>query len=362
MRDRCLRLMRLLKLSDAGVVWFPFSLNCLRGGLDLDEAESHLDSVFARTGSLAGRRRSQVVDLIVDVACGQIPMRLGADLAVSVVGKGDGLGAAVGLTGDRGQFAGVPVEHGDCAERAPGPHRPARFVGDALRHQRRPGDIFDDLLDGAVKLVVVELGHRAVGIDPAGRHRPRRTGASGRDELHHLAGGSRLFTLTAVGGTHAVIPHFDADDFLDAIERFRVTVTVVVPTMLNSLLQHPKIQDYDLSSLRLLTYGASAVIVAFLLLPAFVAALTPFTFRQVSRASRDPLIAAFVIGNTFVVLPMIIDSLNRLFRERNLTGDPENQDADYLVPMAYPFPDIGRIVGLIFIPFAATAICAEPST
>jgi len=75
--------------------------------------------------------------------------------------------------------------------------------------------------------------------------------------LFHLAGGSRLFTLTAVGGTHAVIPSFDADDFLDAIARFRVTVTVVVPTMLNSLLQHAKIQDYDLSSLRLLTYGAS---------------------------------------------------------------------------------------------------------
>ncbi|MFT5577334.1 MAG: long-chain acyl-CoA synthetase [Paraglaciecola psychrophila] len=75
--------------------------------------------------------------------------------------------------------------------------------------------------------------------------------------LFHLAGGSRLFTLTAVGGTHAVIPSFNADNFLDAIERFRVTATVVVPTMLNTLLQHPTINDYDVSSLRLLTYGAS---------------------------------------------------------------------------------------------------------
>jgi long-chain acyl-CoA synthetase len=75
--------------------------------------------------------------------------------------------------------------------------------------------------------------------------------------LFHLAGGSRLFTLTVAGGTHAVIPRFDAAEFLGAIERFGVTVTVIVPTMLNTLLQHPNFEAFDLSSLDLLCYGAS---------------------------------------------------------------------------------------------------------
>jgi long-chain acyl-CoA synthetase len=75
--------------------------------------------------------------------------------------------------------------------------------------------------------------------------------------LFHVAGGSRVFTVTVAGGTHAVIPRFDPVLFLDAIERYRVTVTVVVPTMLNSLLQYPELERYDLSSLKLLTYGAS---------------------------------------------------------------------------------------------------------
>jgi long-chain acyl-CoA synthetase len=75
--------------------------------------------------------------------------------------------------------------------------------------------------------------------------------------LFHVAGGSRVFTVTVAGGTHAVIPRFEPALFLDAIERYRVTVTVVVPTMLNALLQYPDLERYDLSSLQLLTYGAS---------------------------------------------------------------------------------------------------------
>jgi long-chain acyl-CoA synthetase len=75
--------------------------------------------------------------------------------------------------------------------------------------------------------------------------------------LFHLAGGSRVFTLTLAGGTHAVVGRFDPDAFLGGIERFSVTVTVVVPTALNTLLKHSKFDDYDLSSLELLSYGAS---------------------------------------------------------------------------------------------------------
>ena len=75
--------------------------------------------------------------------------------------------------------------------------------------------------------------------------------------MFHVAGGARLFSVTAAGATHAVIEAFDPAAFLSAIERFRVTVTVVVPTVLNRLVDHPDLHRYDLSSLRLLSYGAS---------------------------------------------------------------------------------------------------------
>jgi long-chain acyl-CoA synthetase len=75
--------------------------------------------------------------------------------------------------------------------------------------------------------------------------------------MFHVAGGARLFSVTAAGATHATIGAFDPDAFLAAIERFKVTVTVVVPTVLNRLVDHPHLDRYDLSSLRLLCYGAS---------------------------------------------------------------------------------------------------------
>jgi long-chain acyl-CoA synthetase len=75
--------------------------------------------------------------------------------------------------------------------------------------------------------------------------------------LFHLAAGARVFTTAMLGGKHVVIPRFTPTDALDAIVRDRVTVATFVPTMLSMLLELPDLASYDLSSLRMITYGAS---------------------------------------------------------------------------------------------------------
>lgn len=75
--------------------------------------------------------------------------------------------------------------------------------------------------------------------------------------MFHVAGGARLFSVTLAGGTHVVLPRFEVNAFLETIERERVTLTIIVPTMLARLVHHPELDRYDLSSLRLLSYGAS---------------------------------------------------------------------------------------------------------
>ncbi len=82
--------------------------------------------------------------------------------------------------------------------------------------------------------------------------------------LFHMAGGARLFSVTLAGGTHVVIPKFEIEPFLAAIERERVNITIIVPTMLNRLMQHPDLERRDLSSLKLLSYGASPMPAALL--------------------------------------------------------------------------------------------------
>lgn len=75
--------------------------------------------------------------------------------------------------------------------------------------------------------------------------------------LFHLAAAGRVFTTTIVGGRHVVVPRFTPEDVLEAIARGRVTAATFVPTMLTMILERPDLARFDLSSLRLISYGAS---------------------------------------------------------------------------------------------------------
>lgn len=63
-------------------------------------------------------------------------------------------------------------------------------------------------------------------------------------------------------GSRTVVMDFDAEGVLKAIERYRVTSTVMVPTMVNMLLSHKEFTDFDLSSLRSFYYAAAPMSVA----------------------------------------------------------------------------------------------------
>jgi long-chain acyl-CoA synthetase len=77
--------------------------------------------------------------------------------------------------------------------------------------------------------------------------------------MFHLADGAAVFTNAARGSTQVFIPRFDPVATLATIERERVTHALLVPTMINFVLQVPNLADYDLSSLAHVTYGASPI-------------------------------------------------------------------------------------------------------
>jgi len=59
------------------------------------------------------------------------------------------------------------------------------------------------------------------------------------------------------GGAFYVMQGFSPDDFFDMVEEHRITATMLVPVMLYYLLDHPRSQSADLSSLETVFYGAS---------------------------------------------------------------------------------------------------------
>jgi long-chain acyl-CoA synthetase len=75
--------------------------------------------------------------------------------------------------------------------------------------------------------------------------------------MFHLADAGSINALVLAGAMHCFIPSFDPEETLRAIERYRVTSVVLVPTMVNMVVNHPNFHRYDLSSLQRVLYGAS---------------------------------------------------------------------------------------------------------
>jgi long-chain acyl-CoA synthetase len=91
------------------------------------------------------------------------------------------------------------------------------------------------------------------------------TGVSDEDRflhcgpLFHVASGSRIFNAGTIGACSIIMPRFDAGAVLQTIERHRITFIALVPTMLNTIVQLPQFDSHDLSSLRMIMYGASQI-------------------------------------------------------------------------------------------------------
>lgn len=77
--------------------------------------------------------------------------------------------------------------------------------------------------------------------------------------MFHLADAWAVWAITRVGATHVMVPGFEPDKVLDAIEHQRVTLSNFIPTMLNIMVNYPKVRDYDYSSLRLILSGGAPI-------------------------------------------------------------------------------------------------------
>lgn len=84
-------------------------------------------------------------------------------------------------------------------------------------------------------------------------------------ELRHIvcaplshAGAAMLLPVLTKGGQMVVLPGFDPVSFMETVQKYRITTALMVPTMVLSLIDHPRFADFDLSSLEVIYYGASA--------------------------------------------------------------------------------------------------------
>ncbi|HVP03421.1 MAG TPA: AMP-binding protein [Solirubrobacteraceae bacterium] len=77
--------------------------------------------------------------------------------------------------------------------------------------------------------------------------------------MFHVAGTANVLAATVAGARQVVLPRFDAGRVLATIEHEQITHVVLVPTMLQMLLEHPAFAEAGLASLRHVQYAASPI-------------------------------------------------------------------------------------------------------
>jgi Na+/H+-dicarboxylate symporter len=100
-------------------------------------------------------------------------------------------------------------------------------------------------------------------------------------------------------------------------------------------------------------FAAASIVLGFVILPLLVTAMTPFTYREVMWVGKDALITAFVASNAFIVLPVLVERSKTLLEKRGLLNAESDSAAEILIPILFNFPNAGRLLTLLFVPFAA---------
>jgi Na+/H+-dicarboxylate symporter/ABC-type amino acid transport substrate-binding protein len=147
------------------------------------------------------------------------------------------------------------------------------------------------------------------------------------------------------------------DVFMQAIGRVthfvvRLTPLGVIPI---AAVAAGTLSPEELSRLEVyfVTFILGAVVLGLVILPLLVTALTPFRYREIIGASRDALLTAFVTNNVFIVLPMISERCEELMQRHGLARGQGPSVGEVVVPIAFNFPTAGKLLTLLFVPFAA---------
>jgi acyl-CoA synthetase (AMP-forming)/AMP-acid ligase II len=78
--------------------------------------------------------------------------------------------------------------------------------------------------------------------------------------LYHVAGIQAMLAATYGGRTMAMMRQFEVKEWMETVQREKANRAMLVPTMLRWIVEDPDFHKYDLSSLKVITYGAASML------------------------------------------------------------------------------------------------------
>ncbi len=124
--------------------------------------------------------------------------------------------------------------------------------------------------------------------------------------LFHLADAWATFAITWAGGKHVLTPVFDPLRVLSLIQEEQITLSNLIPTMLNMMVNQPEVGDFDFSSLRVILSGGAPI--------------APEVVRKIIDTFKCDYIQTYGMTETspYLTLSILKDHLKGLPREKQL--------------------------------------------
>ena len=112
------------------------------------------------------------------------------------------------------------------------------------------------------------------------------------------------------------------------------------------------VDEFASMQVYLISYFALCLLLTFWVLPWIIASVTPVTYAQALRISKSSVVTAFATGNIFIVIPVIVEECKQIMREHDSLSDDAETLIEILVPIAFTFPNIGKLTVILFVLFA----------
>ena len=149
-------------------------------------------------------------------------------------------------------------------------------------------------------------------------------------------------------------------DILDAtsktLTRIAMMVVKVTPIGVFAIAANAagtmSIEEFGRMQSYIIPFIVATLFLTFWILPGLAATLTPFSHREILKSVRDALTTGFVTGNLFITLPMLVESTKKLFEDYRVKNDDTDNYIEVLVPISFNFPNIGKLLTLLFVLFA----------
>lgn len=110
----------------------------------------------------------------------------------------------------------------------------------------------------------------------------------------------------------------------------------------------------EFASMQVYLFGMvfMCLLLTFWVLPWAISSLTSLSYADAIRISKSGMVTAFATGNVFIVVPVIIEECKQVMAKYEALDEEGMSMIDILVPIAFSFPNIGKLSVILFVLFA----------